>query len=136
MYPEVEQYLAAVEAADMAYETARAGTPRHIVSATEEDCPACRVIEPAREARQASTEAAWQALRGSSDPLVRWIADNCGDYRYAAATILRALPAPMADLDAIAAVEGWCGQWDLFRAVAKKAGVLPAETSAAEEVSA
>lgn len=73
----------------------------------------------------AAAEAAWSALKASSDPLVKWIAENCGDYRSEAATVLEALPATPEELDDLAGEEEWCETWDSFRNRATDAGVLP-----------
>lgn len=125
MYPEVEQYIAARSAADEVY----AAAPRQDWDKphTPETCAVC--------AQEAAYAAAWEALKDSQEPLVRWIAENCWDYASEALTALKALPAPMSELDALASRNGWCGTWESFKTQARQAGVLPAET-AGQEVSA
>lgn len=86
-------------------------------------------------ARNSAKGDAWKALKGAADPLVRWIAENCEDYRYEATHVLRALPASMDELDALAREKGWCGAWDDFRRRAERAGVLPAASPAEPEAS-
>lgn len=134
MYEEVKAYLAAVEAAGREYaSTLDALGPRagHI-SGPRGDCPACANQDPNIAARRAAVVAfqlaqktAWDALKASQDPLVRWIAENCGEFAGSAVLILEALPAPMEALDAIADMEEWCGEWNDFRQQAADAGVLP-----------
>jgi hypothetical protein len=133
MYPEVEQYLAAVKAAEDKYEEAAKQAPRHDYDMSEDDCARCAFLNPIRAARDVATEAAMGQLAQASDPLVRWIAENCQSYPSAARTVLEALPASMAELNDLAADEGWCGTWEDFVRKAEYAGVLP---SADAEVSA
>lgn len=133
MYPELEAAFAAIDAARAAHDEVTAdGTLRHDYAV--EDCPRCTALAPTKAALREAEAAAWGAMWGSADPLVRWIAKNCEEYRAEALLVTRALPAPMDELDALANREGWCGQWDAFKHFAKQDGVLPAETGA--EVSA
>ncbi|MFF7452223.1 MULTISPECIES: hypothetical protein [unclassified Streptomyces] len=70
-------------------------------------------------------EAAWGALKASSDPLVKWIAENCAGYRGEAQRILSLLPATVDELDDLAETNGWCSVWANFRQQAIDAGVVP-----------
>jgi hypothetical protein len=85
------------------------------------------------DTRDRAQSDAWKALKGSADPLARWIAENCEDYRYEATHVLRALPASMDELDALARENGWCGAWDDLRRRAEQAGVLPDASPAEPE---
>lgn len=115
MYPEVEAYLAAIKAADAQYRTAEG-----------------REKDAFLAALRRAEEDGWDALKASEAPLVRWIADNCYKNFRTARKALRALPATLAELDALAAREGWCEAYDTYRHAALKAGVLsaPAEPEA------
>lgn len=142
MYDEVKTYVAAMKAATERYESTNAtllGGAEHTSSPFAAGCPACKAVaETADErtvadtARRSAEEGAWDALEASSDPLVRWIGKNCVGYAAAAQTVLEALPASMAELDAIAEQRGWCEEYAEFRERAAHAGVLPkdAEVSA------
>lgn len=152
MYPEVEQFIAAVEAAEAeeckSYEAAQAaymgklreaGLEGAWHSADRSQCRLCdfnkgsaktekdAAILAGMGALKASREAAWDALKASGDPLVAWIAANCREYEDEAMEVLRALPASMDALDALARERGWCGVWSDFRERAEQAGVLPAQ---------
>jgi hypothetical protein len=161
MYPEVEQFIAALDAAreaetaaynaaHAAYEAKKdaANVGGHVWSGGP--CKACDfksgpagvehrdAIEAAWEAFLAAQKAAWVALAESADPLVRWIAENCQGYADEAQEILRMLPASLMKLDVVASDRGWCGDWDRLRKAAEEAGVLPAASAvpAESEVSA
>lgn len=128
MYPELEAAFAAIDAAQAAYDKATADrTLGHDYAVDMEDCPRCKALVPTEAALREAQEAAWDAMMGVSDPLVRWIAKNCEEYRAEALLVLKALPVPMAELDALAKDKGWCGQWDAFKRLAEQDGVLPAE---------
>lgn len=71
---------------------------------------------------------AWNKLSQSSDPLVRWIEENCKEYQGYAIQVLKALPATLEELDALAEGEDWCNIWDQFRDRAVEAGVMPGYT--------
>jgi hypothetical protein len=159
MYPEVQQYLDAVKAADAAhhlcavqcdaaysaaFRAAREGGWTKPAGACCQDCawretPLALAIQKVREdsykTREAARATAWDALRASEVPLVRWIAENCGEYAYEANKVLAALPAPLEELDALASEHNWCGAWDAFRRQALAAGVVD-DTSQNSEVSA
>jgi hypothetical protein len=161
MYPEVEQFIAALDAAreaeTAAYNAAHAAYEAKKAAANAGDhvwsggaCPPCdfkkgpagverqKAIDAAWDAFEAAQTAAWVALAESADPLVRWIAENCQGYADEAQEILRLLPAPLEALDEFAYDQGWCGAWDRLRKAAEEAGVLPAATAvpAESEVSA
>jgi hypothetical protein len=133
MLPEVQAYIDATEAADKA--DADGGRALHekyrkyCYDDSDEGYEQRRAFRKERSAlwssRDEAREAAWAALKESSDPLVKWIAENCADYRDQAETILRALPATAEELDAIAEEHDWCGVWNGFRDQAADAGVLP-----------
>lgn len=83
------------------------------------------------ERHTATVSAAWARLKGSSDPLVVWVAHNCGGYKEEARTFLAALPATLDELDDLAEEQGWCNDWDgrggcgmNFRQLMLDAGVL------------
>lgn len=136
MYDEVKTYLVAVEAAEAKCEAVRKAAPRHISTPVGEDCPGCTAYEatgqPAETERAQARKAAWAVLETSTDSLVRWIAENVSQ-RYAADVVLKALPASMAELDAIAEQREWCEEYAELRKKAKEAGVLPIATPEASE---
>lgn len=70
------------------------------------------------------TQPSWDSLKQSSDPLVKWIAENCEDYTNYAVEILKALPAPLSELREIAADADWCDTWDGFVRRAVRDGVI------------
>lgn len=134
MYEEVKTWLAAIEAAEQQYEAALEGLRSGLehTDGPAGACPACEAGEAVREQRDAAWNAradaevaTWNALKASTDPLVRWIAEHCAGHRNAAQVILEALPAPMSVLDGIASEQGWCWEWDELRKSAYAAGVLP-----------
>jgi hypothetical protein len=130
--PEVQKYVESMDAADRAQGAA-------LDAASEKNPQRYGYGEEARRQRAAYGEevtasyqtwsdaqrAAWEALKGSGDPLVKWIAENCAEYRADARVILTALPATLGELDALAEAEGWCPVWDGFRQRALDAGVAP-----------
>ncbi|MGW7073513.1 hypothetical protein ACWGII_39620 [Streptomyces sp. NPDC054855] len=71
---------------------------------------------------------AWEALKASGDPLVKWIAENSVAYREQARCILAALPATIDELDDLAEANDFCGVWDEFRQQAIAAGVVSGST--------
>lgn len=133
MLPEVEQFIAALDAA--AEKSAAARTALDDIecdfSESGSDCPRCKALAPVHEEYVRSEDAAWKLLTDSSDPLVRWIAEHCHDYAYEAQIVLEALPATMDELSAIATREGWCETWSSYVYRARFAGVLP-ETAPVE----
>jgi hypothetical protein len=155
MIPEVKTYIDAYEAAQTAYDKAYEESTAAYGAAVEvaknnglqlgyccwvcayEQTPLGKLLREHNEelyaARERAQNAAWARLKGSADPLVRWIAEKCEDYRYEATRVLRALPASMDELDALARENDWCGAWDAFRRQAEHAGVLPAQAAETAE---
>lgn len=155
MNPEVKTYIEAYDAAEAAFDKAHkewSAAYRAALEVAKDNglqlgfcCWDCAYRESAVaqllnrgrrnlfDARDSAQDDAWGALKGSADPLVRWIAENCEDYRYEATHVLRALPASMDELDALAREKDWCGAWDDFRRRAEQAGVLPAASPAEPE---
>jgi hypothetical protein len=154
MIPEVKTYIEAYNAAETALNKAHeewsAAYRAALEVAKDNDlqpgycCWDCAFEESAMaqllnrrpnlyDARDSAQSDAWEALKGSADPLVRWIAENCGDYHCEATHVLRALPASMDELDALARMKGWCGMWKEFRRRAEQAGVLPDASPAEPE---
>lgn len=122
MLPDVEKYLAALEAADREYNAA--GVPEHDLGVGPLACPACLTSGVPGQARRAARNAAWAALKVSRDPVVAWIGEHCDDYRAEAQHILVALPAALEDMGEIARSQDWCGEWERLRGEALKAGVV------------
>jgi hypothetical protein len=89
-------------------------------------------IDAAYEAQRKANSEAWDALKESSDPLVKWIAENCGEYRGEARRVLSALPATIDELDELASENEWCGVWGQFRDNAAEAGVITGITPLSE----
>lgn len=130
--PEVKAYTDATEAAqgvfDKAIEEARAKYPKRNNWDDEgrKEHQAFNSAEgQAYDVRSAAFTAAWDALKGSGDPLVKWIAENCEGYSSEALIILQALPATPDELDEIAERQDWCSTWNSFREEAIAAGVMP-----------
>ncbi|MFF0706272.1 hypothetical protein ACFYVC_38845 [Streptomyces tendae] len=135
MLPDVRRFVDAVEAATAARRAAvdaavekypnRYGLSqddqRQAVAYTDE-------IDAAYATCSGVREAAWEALKTSEVPLIRWIAENCAEYPMEARQVLTALPATLDELDAVAEVGGFCGVWDAFRRRAIDAGVVPGVT--------
>ncbi len=133
MLPELEEAFAAIDAAQAEIEKVRSETPECDYDLRAEECPRCTALAKPKEALRAGVEPAWRELQGSQDPLVLWIAEHCERYVDEALMVVRLLPAPMTELDALALREGWCETWDALKRKAGRAGVLPAQSA---EVSA
>lgn len=158
MYPEVEQYIVAklaihddYAAADKAaWDAYYAQDPsRGVHHLADGSCPGCEwmnsganqkamaarfaALDAAADTRNAARRAARADLASATaDPLVRWIAQNAlRGYPDEAELVLRALPASMGELDALAADEGWCEAWDEYKDLAAEAGVLPGQDAPA-----
>lgn len=131
MYDDVKVLIAARDAANGKYAAARrAASGQHAIGTA--DCPGCVANQKAYAECFAVLEAAWEPLKGSADPLVRWIAENCDiAHRSDAALILEALPASMETLDGIAEDQNWCAEYTALRSRAERAGVLPAAAGTA-----
>lgn len=132
MYDEVKAYRAAIAAAEERHDAGLALLPPMERHAGGVDCANCEGAHVLSKTLREAGKDAWDALTASTNPLVRWIAENCWDYHWDALEILEALPATMAELDAIALQQGWCDTWDCFRADARAAGVLPVTAPDAE----
>lgn len=80
-----------------------------------------------RERRnQAFADAKTEILR-SDDKLVRYLINELfAEYPSFCTIVLEALPAGMAELNALAEQHGWCGEWEQLVAQARRADVLPA----------
>ncbi|MFD9441930.1 hypothetical protein ACFWBR_27780 [Streptomyces sp. NPDC060006] len=132
MLPEVQKYVETIEAATTAQSAALVTADekyaeRHGYSEdSQRQGSAYRAeIRKAYATCENVQEAAWGALKASGDPLVRWIAENCAEYRGEAQCILAALPATVDELDDLADTKDWCGVWGNFRQQAIDAGVIP-----------
>lgn len=115
MHEDVRRYLAAEEARQGAYR-----------KANEDYHAACRDarIALAKAKLEIAQESGWGSLTQSSDPLIRWIAQNCENHKEHATEILKALPAPLSTLQEIAGEGGWCGEWDRLVDRAVRDGVI------------
>ncbi|MFJ8158538.1 hypothetical protein [Streptomyces sp. NPDC094468] len=132
MLPEVQKYVTAVNSAVAAQRDATRAAcekfpDRHDLTSegrAQYDAYSLEV-RAAITAVEESRAAAWQDLKSSSDPLVKWIAEHCESFPDQANAVLTALPATVEELDALAKREGWCEVWDNFRDQAREAGVMP-----------
>jgi hypothetical protein len=91
---------------------------------------ACQQVNSttAREVRRG----AWDKLKESEDPLVRYIAENLRDFSEHAEEVFKILPATLDELDQLAAAKSWCSDWDRYVRAAQRAGVLPEAESPTE----
>lgn len=132
MLPDVRAFIDAREAASTAYRSAMEGVeeqfPKRYDYHSDDGREQRRKYSAAREAaagvEHKAQEEAWEKLAESADPLVRWIAQNCDEYRGEAQTVLRTLPATLDELDELAMERDWCGTWAGFRDQAIAAGVV------------
>ncbi|MFE7077127.1 hypothetical protein ACFU96_44285 [Streptomyces sp. NPDC057620] len=143
MLPDVQRYVASVEAAretrNTALRAADAKTGERFRSTDDgrrQHSMYVQEVDKAYGAYAEAQEAAWQVLATSGDPLVKWVAENCAGYREQAECVLCALPATIAQLDALAEENGWCRVWDEFKQRAADAGVVPTVTPGTSEVPA
>lgn len=130
MFDDVKVFTAAIDAAEDQFETtleARGIPERCDYAVAYSECPRCGALEESKAVRAEARDAAWNALKASREPLAAWIAENCQDFSCEAEEVLRALPADMATLDALAKDNGWCEIWGDLRLKAAEAGVLPKE---------
>lgn len=83
----------------------------------------------ARQARREKRAAAYDSLRNSTDPVVRWLATDrilARDYPDYRNQVLRALPMNREEIDSFGDVRGWCSDYTRMLERAEKAGnVLP-----------
>ncbi|MFD5445929.1 hypothetical protein [Streptomyces tendae] len=135
MLPDVQRFIDAVEAATAArraaVDTAAEKYPNRYGRSQDAQRQALAYtdeIESAHTTCSDVREAAWEALKTSGDPLVRWIAENCAEYPAEARQVLTALPATLDELDELAERGGYCGVWNVFRQRALAAGVVPGVT--------
>ncbi|WP_190086382.1 hypothetical protein [Streptomyces longisporoflavus] len=135
MLPEVQTYIQSVEAATAAQSAAAVAAdqkyPERYGYGENSRSQASAYSEEIRKVYDTGAEtleAAWNALKTSGDPLVKWIAENCGEYRAEARCILAALPATVDELDDLAEANDWCRVWGSFRQQAIDAGVMPGIT--------
>ncbi|MFC8350830.1 hypothetical protein [Streptomyces sp. NPDC057280] len=135
MWPEVRKYVESVDAAQAACSAAVAAAEEKYPGRFGYDEEARRQAlafnqeaDAAQTAYQDALEGAWDGLKASGDPLVKWIAENCDDYREQARQVLTALPATVGELDDLADEKDWCTVWDDFRQRAIEAGVMPGVT--------
>ncbi|WP_086804152.1 hypothetical protein [Streptomyces caniscabiei] len=130
--PEVRQYIESVEAAKTAHDAALDAADKkyperygHSEDGAQQTSAHSEEIRKAYATLADAQTAAWDALKTSGDPLVRWIAENCQEYRGQAECILIILPATVDELDELADTKGWCEVWDNLRQQAMDAGVVP-----------
>ncbi|MFG2463251.1 hypothetical protein ACGFWE_40225 [Streptomyces sp. NPDC048523] len=135
MLPEVRKYVESLDAASAARDAAvvavAAKYPKRFGYGEDEKRQARAFNEEADaayDAWNAAKATAWDALKASSDPLVKWIAENCGQYKGEAQHVLTALPATVDELDELADRQDWCGVWGAFRQQAIDAGLMPGVT--------
>lgn len=136
LLPEVQAYITAVDTAVRAARETRValetkysdafrdgdyyGTEKSELRAAHH-----RERNAAYQTRQVATNEAWNRLTQSSDPLVRFIAENCKEYQGYAIQVLKLLPATVDQLDELAENQDWCQIWGQFRDRAVEAGVMP-----------
>ncbi|MFJ4791007.1 hypothetical protein [Streptomyces sp. NPDC088794] len=139
MLPEVQRFVESMAAAtDAEYEATEVARNKYTerYGDSEEALRQSRaysgdVLKASARCRRAYADA-WDSLKSSSDPFVKWIADHCGSYRSEARVVLTALPSTVEDLDRLAEAEGWCEVWDDLREQAVDAGVMPGAEGATE----
>lgn len=124
MYPEVQHYITTRDEAYESYVAARSATVAKRDAGDISYDEWSRLLDAAYAASRVSTNEAWNALKTASDPLVRFIAENCKDYQDEAQRVLKALPATLEELDALAGNENWCSIWNQFRDLAVETGLF------------
>jgi hypothetical protein len=130
MLPEVEAYLAAMDAAEATYHNDWAKA-REQYAAQRDDWgnrPEAYYAAHDRvnEARRIAKQEAARLLEGAQDPLAAWIVKNTlNGHREHSMRILKALPASLDDLNRIAREHGWCAEWARYRGRAIADGALP-----------
>ncbi|MCX4862446.1 hypothetical protein [Streptomyces canus] len=135
MLPDVQKYIesldAAVTAREAAVKAAGEKYPQRFGYSEDNRRQALaydNTVDTAYAECESNRATAWEALKASSDPLVKWIAENCASYKAEAHSVLSALPATVSELDDLADRKDWCGVWDTFRQRAIDAGVMPGVT--------
>ncbi|MDG4857097.1 hypothetical protein P8605_02805 [Streptomyces sp. T-3] len=141
--PEVQTYFESVEtlAADRSAAVAAAAAkyPERYgygEKARRQDRAHSEEVSKAYAAHTKAHAVAWGTLTASSDPLVKWIAENCADHCEEARCVLGILPATVDEIDDLAEREGWCRVWEDYRQRALDAGVLPGTTPPTQAMNA
>jgi hypothetical protein len=113
MLPEVQEYFDTIDRleTELRDATEKVGDDLYYSDRTEY----YKQVDAARNANLSGQQAAWDKLKESNDPLVKWIAENAEEYHAQARVVLRALPATLHELDAIARDHDWCYVWGQFR---------------------
>ena len=133
MLPEVQAYITgrdeAAEALNKAERDLAAKYPRRYDYDYSDETRSQRAgyreeINEAHTKAQVAQNEAWNALTQSSEPLVRFIAENCKDYQSYAVEVLRVLPATVDELDELADDQDWCHIWNQFRDRAVEQGLF------------
>lgn len=147
MYPVVEQYIAAAQAADETFNAQqRAAQDKQSalqqapewrgLTYTEQDAAYSKYYEELtvlNNARADAKAAAWNLLAASDDPLVRFIHQECESYPDHARQILEILPADFPAMRDLARRNGWCDVFDRFAAAAVRAKLIKEDRSAARK---
>lgn len=126
MYAEVQNYIIVSEEATVAFNKAiQVATNEYY----ESNSTNRRTLSDARRTiaqhdKATAIDAAWNAMKDSSDPLVAWIATNMRNHYSDATQILRILPADVATLRAVAVENEWCNTFDEYLGQALEAGVV------------
>jgi len=142
--PEVQAYLDAKSGAQKAYDDGVAkinADPRFRIGVLEDrygDNWQAKHAE-ARAAREELERAYFDApnkawadhLVTSTNPMVKYIADNAQGYPAEADQVLKLLPATREELDAYAASKDWCREWVRLADAAEAAGVFPPDNTPA-----
>lgn len=119
MLPDVAEYIATVDGADRAWSAMdsalNAMYPDRHAHATDNGQAQFQAYwaqyDEYEERYKTAHFKAWAKLKESADPLVAWVAKNCGTYKAEARVFLAALPATGEELDALARREEWCDAW-------------------------
>lgn len=125
MLPEVETFTAAYNEAHTTYNDAYEALRKEYNGLYGIDRePFYNKCSELERARNEKIVAAWNALGESTDPVVKFIAENCQNYASEAIEVLKALPATLDQLEKVADELDWCGVWGRFVDRAIEAGVF------------
>lgn len=134
MYPEVEQYLAAVKVAKAKRDAEfkklseeRAEVRSLYTSYSRRDAASDEIWRKQNAAAllyKTEVREAWKTLRTSQDPMVLYIEKHCYEYPDHADKILEILPADFAAMRKLAHSEGWCEVFERFAAGAIRQRLL------------